>query len=147
MSSQFVLLDRRMSVLKKLPEAFRVESYKIFAQSPRIKKNWFFERKSPKMFFWTRILGFSTLPEIIQPNWKNYSIVQNYVFFQNIPVVTEEAGMAILPSVFLLGVKTWWKSENCFIQSSFSSKMFLWRCWMLAWQRCRFRLKLRKSFT
>ena len=123
MSSHFVLLDRRMSVLQKLPKAFRKKSYKIFAQNPRIKtKNWFFERKSPKMFFWTRILRFSTLPENIQPNWEIYSIVQNYVFFQTIPVVTEEAGVTTLPSVFLLGVKTWWKSENCFIQSSFPSK-------------------------
>ena len=123
MSSQFVLLDRRMSVLKKLPKAFREKSYKIFVQNPRIKtKNWFFERKSPKMFFWTRMLRFSTLQEIIQPNWKNYIVVQNYVFFQNIPVVTEEAGVTTLPSVFLLGVKTWWKSENGFIQSSYSSK-------------------------
>ena len=123
MPSHFVLLDRRMTVLKKLPKAFREKSYKIFAQSPRIKtKNWFFERKSPKMFFWTRILRFSTLPEIIHPNLKNYSIVPNYVFFQNIPVVTEEAGVTTSLSVFLLGVKTWWKSENCFIQPSFSSK-------------------------
>ena len=42
-SSHFVLLDGRMSVLKKLPKAFREKSYKIFAQSPRIKsKSWFF---------------------------------------------------------------------------------------------------------
>ena len=52
------------------------------------------------MFLWTRTLRFSTLPEIIQPSWKKYSIVQNYVFFQNIPVDTEEAGVTTLPSVF-----------------------------------------------
>ena len=107
MSSQFLLLDRRMSFLQKLPKAFREKTCKIFAQSPRIKiKNWFLERKSPKMFFWTRILRFSTLPEIIQPNWKNYSIVQNYVFFQNFPLDTEEAGVTTLPSVFC------WESKH-----------------------------------
>ena len=107
MSSQFLLLDRRMSVLQKLPKAFRENSCKIFAQSPRTKtKNWFLERKSPKMFFWTRILRFSTLPEIIQPFWKNYSIVQNYVFFQNFPLDTEEAGVTTLPSVFC------WESKH-----------------------------------
>ena len=43
LSFQFVLLDTRMSVLQKLPKAFRDKSYKILAQSPRIKtKNWWF---------------------------------------------------------------------------------------------------------
>ena len=113
MSSQFDLLDRRVSVLRKLPKAFREKFYKIFAQSPRIKtQNWFFERKSPKIFLWTRVMRFSTLPEIIQPNWKIYSIVQNYVFFQKIPVVTEEAGVTTIPTVFLLGVKSGWESKT-----------------------------------
>ena len=59
------------SVQKKLPKASRQKSYKFFAQNPRIKtKDWFFKRESPKTFFWTRRLRFSTLPEVIQPNWK-----------------------------------------------------------------------------
>ena len=71
LSSQFVLLDTWMSVLKELPKVFSEKSYKIFAQSPRIKtKNRFFIRKSPKMIFWTRRLRSSSLPEFIQPNWK-----------------------------------------------------------------------------
>ena len=81
LSSQFVLLDRRMSVLKKLPKAFREKSYKIFGQSPRIKtKNWFFKTKSPKTFFWTRKLRFSTLPEIIQPIWKKIEFCSKLCF-------------------------------------------------------------------
>ena len=85
MSSQFVLVDTRIWVLQNMPKAFREKSYKIFAQSPRIEtKNWFFRTQSPMVFFWTRRLPSSTLPEIIQPNWKKGK-VQNYVFFRTFP--------------------------------------------------------------
>ena len=53
---------------------------------------------------------------------KKKRIVQFLVFFQNFPLDTVEAGVTTLPSVFLLRVKNWWKPENCFIQSTSSSK-------------------------
>ena len=64
-------------------------------------KDWIFKKESPKTFFWTRRLRFSTIPEVIQPKWKKkQSVVQFYVFFQNVPLDTEEAGVTTLPSVF-----------------------------------------------
>ena len=62
---------------------------------------------------------------------KKKSIVQFLVFFQNVPL---HRGSRCDNSTqcFLLRVKTWWKPENCFIQSTFSSKCSIGddKCWL-----------------
>ena len=131
------------SVQNKLPKASRWKSYKFFAQNPRIKtKELFFKRESPKTFFGTRRLRLSTLPEVIQTNWKKWRSFQKSVRPQNVLLNAWEADVTTLPSVFCSNpnlLKTW----KLFHSIYFILKMFHWRWWMLTWQSCQFRLKLR----
>ena len=54
----------------KIAESFSAKILQDFCSKfENQNKKLFFQRKSPKMFFWTRRLRLSTLPEIIQPNW------------------------------------------------------------------------------
>ena len=56
---------------EKIAESISRKILQDFFPNPRIKrKNRFFKRKSPKIFFWIRRLRFSTAPDVIHPNWE-----------------------------------------------------------------------------
>ena len=97
---------------QKIAESFSWKVLQDFcSKSENQNKKLIFQRKSPKMFFWTRILRSSTLPEVFQTNWKKIVYNSKFCFFfQNIPVDSEEAGVTTLPSVFARSqskVKIW----------------------------------------
>ena len=51
------------------------------SKSENQNKKLIFQRKSPEVFFWTRRLRFSSLPEIYQPNWKKIEYSSKLRFF------------------------------------------------------------------
>ena len=146
MSSQFVLLDTRRSVLQKLPKAFREKSYKIFAQSPRIKKLVFQKKVSENDLLDTQIA-------VLNSTRNHSATLRKIEYCWKLCFLSEHSrrhrGSRCDNSTqcFVARSQNMAKIWILFHSIYLFLKMFHWRWWMLSWKPWKFRLKLRNCFT
>ena len=120
-----------------MPKAFWEKSYKLFAQSPRVKtKNWFFKGSRQKCSSG----HVDCRPQLYQ---KSFSQIEKKDHFKigfsskKFPSTRRKQMWELYPVFFVQSqnsVKTWklFHSNNVFL------KKFDWRWWKLNWQPCQY---------